>query len=237
MTLSEFVLIHGSFHGGWVWEDVAADLRQAGHTVHTPTLTGLGERSHLIAPYIGLSVNIEDIVNAFEYRDLTDIILVGHSYGGLVITGVAETCAERINQLVYLDGFIPEDGQSAWDIAPDAQEQWEERTNQTGTEWLVSPPDPADKYGESGPLVARHREQLTPMAMWTHEEPIRLPENRAEDLPRSYVECTEYETFRHMGKKARNGEFDYYRLETHHNPIFYTPELVSNLLRSISESG
>jgi pimeloyl-ACP methyl ester carboxylesterase len=234
--MSEFVLVHGSYHGGWVWEAVAADLRDAGYEVHAPTMTGLGERSHLIAPYIGLSVHIEDIVRTLECRDLTDVVLVGHSYGGLVITGVAEACAERLVRLVYLDGFVPEDGESAWDIAPDAQEAWEARMAATGTEWLVLPPDPADKYGETGSLADWHREQLTPMSMWTHEEPIRLPENRAAELPRSYIECTEYRTFRHMGEKARDGEFDYHRLETHHNPILYMPELVSERLLSIVDS-
>jgi len=235
--MSKFVLVHGSFHGGWVWKDVAATLRNAGHTVHTPTLTGIGDRSHLISPNIGISVNVTDIVNYLEYNDLQDVILVGHSYGGLVISGVAEACADRLKRLVYFDGFIPEDGQSAWDIAPAAQERWENRASQTSPAWLVPPPDPTVKYGEHTDRVEWHREQLTPMAMWTHEERLQLPDNKAATLPRSYIECTQYEIFQHMAEKARTEGFDFYSLDTHHNPIVYQPELVSDTLLSIANTA
>ena len=233
--MSECVLVHGSFGGGWVWEDVATSLRKAGHTVHTPTLTGVGERSHLVSPNVGLSVNIKDIVHTLMYQDLEDIVLIGHSYAGLVITGVAEACAHRINRLVYFDGFVPEDGESAWDINPNGRERWRRRTERTGTDWLVSPPDPAEKYDETGSRADEHRDLMTPMAMWTHEEPIRLPNHRASDLPRSYIECLDYEFFREMGTKAREGDFDHYEFDTHHNPIFYEPEQTSDLLRPIIE--
>lgn len=234
--MSEIVLIHGSFHGGWVWEPVASTLRGAGHSVHAPTLTGLGERSHLVGPNVGLSVNVRDVVKVLETRELTDVVLVGHSYGGLVVTGAAESCADRIERLVYLDGFVPEDGQSAWDIAPHAQPRWESQMAETGTDWLVAPTDPAEKYGETGPEADRHRERLTPMAMWTHEEPIHLPEGRASDLPRSYVECTGDEKFRSASEKAKREGFDHHEMDTHHNPVYYHPDRTATVLRSIVES-
>lgn len=196
-------------------------------------MTGLGERHHLIGPTVGLHVNIQDIINVIEYRNLSDIVLVGHSYGGMIITGVAEAYADRIQRLIYFDGNFPEDGQSAWDLSPDVAKQWEERTAGTGTDWLVHPPDPAEKYGETGARADRQRDLMTPMAMWTHEEPIRLPKNRATELPRSYIKCTGYEGFQQMGEKARSENLDYYELKTHHNPIFYEPAVATEVLRSI----
>src|SRR5580700_2534506 len=98
-----YVLVHGGGHGGWCWQRVVPLLRAAGHEVYTPTLTGLGERSHLLRPDIDLDTHIADVVGVLRYEDLTDVILVGHSYGGMVITGVADRALARIGQLVYLD--------------------------------------------------------------------------------------------------------------------------------------
>ena len=102
-----FVLVHGARHGGWCWQRVARLLRAAGHDVYTPTLTGLGERAHLLSPAIGLDTHIKDILGVLFYEDLRDVVLVGHSSAGMVITGVAEQTAERLRHLVYLDAFVP----------------------------------------------------------------------------------------------------------------------------------
>src|ERR1700760_4452365 len=101
--MATFVLVHGSWHGGWCYARVARLLRAAGHEVYTPTLTGMGERSHLAGGHINLDTHIRDIRNVFEYEDIGDAILCGHSYGGMVITGVAGEIGERIRSLVYLD--------------------------------------------------------------------------------------------------------------------------------------
>lgn len=110
-----YVLVHGAWHGGWCWKKVKALLEAGGHNVFTPTLTGLGERAHLLTPQINLSTHIEDIVSMLEYEDLFNVILVGHSYAGMVISGVAEKVANRISQLVYLDAFLPEDKKAVTD--------------------------------------------------------------------------------------------------------------------------
>lgn len=102
-----FVLVAGTWHGGWVWRDVRRALRRKGHTVFTPTLTGTGERIHLMSPDIGLDTHIEDVVNVIEYEELSDVILVGHSFAGLVITGVADAMRERIRRVVFLDALVP----------------------------------------------------------------------------------------------------------------------------------
>jgi pimeloyl-ACP methyl ester carboxylesterase len=115
-----FVLVHGAWHGGWCYSRVAELLRARGHRTFTPTMTGLGERSHLATPDITLSVHVNDIVNVLRFEDLHDVVLCGHSYGGLVISGVVEVVPERIAALVFLDAFVPEDGQSLHDLVPES---------------------------------------------------------------------------------------------------------------------
>ncbi|QEH82034.1 alpha/beta hydrolase [Sphingomonas sp. C8-2] len=108
-----YVLVHGAWHGGWCWRDTAAILRKAGHVAHMPTLSGLGERSHLGVDIVNLDLHIKDVVNLITFEELTDIVLVGHSYAGMVITGVADRLADRIRSIVYLDAFVPQkDGDS-----------------------------------------------------------------------------------------------------------------------------
>jgi pimeloyl-ACP methyl ester carboxylesterase len=114
--LATFVLVHGAWHGGWCWERVARLLRHQGHSVHAPTLTGVCERSHLASADIDLATHITDVANEIRWKELEDIVLVGHSYGGMVVTGLAEQCADRISSIVYLDAFLPNDGQSLYDI-------------------------------------------------------------------------------------------------------------------------
>src|SRR5690349_6838041 len=114
--MATFVLVHGAWSGGWCYDKVAERLRAKGHRVFAPTLTGQGERSHLAGIAINLSLHISDVLNVFHYEELKDAVLAGHSYGGMVVTGVADRIPEKINALVYLDAFLPEDGQSLFDI-------------------------------------------------------------------------------------------------------------------------
>ena len=107
-----FVLVHGAWHGGWCWRRVADVLQQRGHNVFTPTMTGLGERSHLIDGKINLTTHVTDIVNVIKWESLNDIVLVGHSYGGIIISGVAEAMRDTIGSIVFLDAFVPESGDS-----------------------------------------------------------------------------------------------------------------------------
>src|SRR5580700_6619085 len=118
-----FVLVHGAWHGGWCFARVAEILRAQGHRVFTPTLTGLGERVHLASTEITLSTHVTDIVNVVRYEDLHDVVLLGHSYGGMVISGVVEVVPERVGALVYLDAFVPENGESLLDLVPEWQRE------------------------------------------------------------------------------------------------------------------
>ena len=118
--MSLFVLVHGTGHGGWCWKFVRDILDEQGHRVYTPTLTGCGERVHLLHPDIGLEMHIQDIVNVLEWEELENVVLVGHSYGGLVISGVADRAKERLRHLVYLDAIVPGDGDSLLSARRDA---------------------------------------------------------------------------------------------------------------------
>src|SRR5215469_2989589 len=115
--MATYVLVHGGGHGGWCYRRVARLLRAAGHEVYAPSLTGLGERSHLLSPQVDLDTHIRDVTSLLHYEDLTDVILVGHSYGGMVITGIADRAADRVGRLVYLDAANPKNGQSLVDVS------------------------------------------------------------------------------------------------------------------------
>src|SRR5438270_1078401 len=128
-AVSTYVLVHGAWGGSYGWRKVRPLLQQAGHTVFSPSLTGQGERAHLATPEVNLSTHIQDVCNTLWYEDLTDVILVGHSYGGMVVTGVADRMPERIKHLVYLDAFLPGDGQSLYDLGGG--------TGRDSTDWRV----------------------------------------------------------------------------------------------------
>ena len=108
--MATFVVAHGAWSSGWAWKKMRPLLRAAGHEIFTPSYTGLGERSHLSSPDVTLETHIQDIANVLFYEDLTDVVLIGHSYGGMVATGVADRASERIRQVIYLDAFVPRDG-------------------------------------------------------------------------------------------------------------------------------
>jgi pimeloyl-ACP methyl ester carboxylesterase len=116
--MATFVLVHGAWHGSWCWKRVRRRLQQAGHEVFTPTLTGIGERSHLLSKTVDLETQTLDVLNLVKWEELSDFVLCGHSYGGMVISGVADRIPERIRSVVFLDAFVPEDGQCLMDLAP-----------------------------------------------------------------------------------------------------------------------
>jgi pimeloyl-ACP methyl ester carboxylesterase len=135
-----FVLVHGAWHGGWCWVRVARLLREQGHQVFTPTLTGLGERSHLLAPGITLKTHITDVVNMLKWERLEDVVLCGHSYGGMVISGVAEEMQRAIGAVVFLDAFVPENGQALIDATSQATR---ERIQAAAQKSEIAVPPPA----------------------------------------------------------------------------------------------
>src|SRR5215831_5722049 len=138
--MATFVLVHGAWHGGWCWKKVTPLLRAAGHEVYTPTLTGLGERVHLASPKVDLTTHIQDVVNVLDYEDLHEVVLVGHSYGGVVIAGVADRVPSRVGHLVYLDAGVPHNGEGYLDLLPNLRALIEEDSRLNGDGWRVPPP-------------------------------------------------------------------------------------------------
>jgi pimeloyl-ACP methyl ester carboxylesterase len=145
--MATFVLVAGAWHGGWCWKRVRPLLRKAGHEVFTPTLTGLGERVHLLSPEVDLETHVTDIVNVLKYEDLTDVVLVGHSYSGVVVGVVSHRVPERIAQVIYLDALVPENGKSIRDLHADhgLHESVQRARQRLETEpdgWKDAPPAP-----------------------------------------------------------------------------------------------
>ena len=134
------MLVHGAWHGGWCWRRVSGILAAGGHRVYAPTLTGLGERSHLLDPKVGLATHIADIVNVLKWEDLNDIVLVGHSYGGIIISGVAEQMGPVIGSMVFLDAFVPENGDSLASLASPVIREAIDAAVQRGDTALKPPP-------------------------------------------------------------------------------------------------
>jgi pimeloyl-ACP methyl ester carboxylesterase len=152
--MATFVLVHGAWHGGWCWSRIAPQLRAAGHIVQTPTMTGFGERSHLLTSDVGLETNITDIMNVLLWEDLSDVILVAQSYAGMVTTSVADRMPERIAALVYINAFIPGDGISQNDMLPNwRREMIEEETSQDPDAWRMPAPSP-ELIGVTDPAIA-----------------------------------------------------------------------------------
>jgi pimeloyl-ACP methyl ester carboxylesterase len=191
--MATFLLVPGAWLGGWCWQGVTPALREAGHTVYTPTLTGLGERVHLGTPGTDLEVHITDIVNVLAWEEPRDVILVGHSYGGLVITGVADRAPDRIAGLVYLDALVPGDGQALRDFqGPEERAAQEEGMRHHGDGWRIPVPDDLgpEGAGMTADDLRRFREKGTGQPAATFAQPIRLTNPDGPTCPRAYIWCS-----------------------------------------------
>ena len=187
--MATFVLVHGAWSGGWCYHKVAARLRAGGHTVFTPTLTGQGERAHLLAGTINLSLHIDDVLAVMHYENLDGVVLAGHSYGGIVITGVADRAPERIAALVYLDAFLPEDGQSLFDINIPANTQ-RFIANAGAHGGLAVPAPPAAFFNVNTEDAPRVDALATPFPLGCFTEKLKLTGAYKTIARRSYVHGT-----------------------------------------------
>jgi len=239
--MSIYVLVHGGGHGGWCYQPVARLLRAQGHEVYTPTLTGLGERAHLLSPAIDLDLQITDIVNVLEYEDLRNVILVGHSYGGMVITGVADRAAERIGHLVYLDAATPENGQSLLDIAePFMNAARAQGRVVNGIELVLFPgTDPLQFFGVEDPeQIAWMKPKLTPHPWKCFEQKLRLTNGAATaKIPQSHIVCTATLPGRDRAKleSVSNGRF--WDIDTGHDLMITEPQAVTTMLLRVAATG
>ncbi|MDO9404400.1 MAG: alpha/beta fold hydrolase [Polaromonas sp.] len=187
-----FVLVHGAWHGGWCWTRVAGRLRALGHDVHVPTLTGLGERRHLISPQVNLDTHVDDVVNLMEFEELNDVVLVGHSYAGIVISGVADRAPERLRQLVYLDALLLDSGKSIFSSFPKSvidQRMAVIRESGGGVGAPVALPPAA--FGVHDAQDARWvARRMTPQPVGTYLQPLTLQSPLGNGRPKAYIDCT-----------------------------------------------
>ena len=237
--LSTFVLVHGGGHGGWCYAPLARLLRAAGHDVRTPTLTGLGDRSHLRAPAVDLDLHITDVVNLLRYDDLRDVVLVGHSYGGMVITGIADRAADRVGKLVYLDAANPVNGQSLVDVTDGAICAIRDLGKTIdGVELVLFPESmPPEFYGVTDPAdVAWMAERLTPHPWRCFEQPLRLTNEAALwAIPQFHIVCTSTLATRDqtlMEDARRDGRL--WAIDTGHDLMMTEPQAVADALLEIA---
>jgi pimeloyl-ACP methyl ester carboxylesterase len=187
--MATFVLVHGGWHGGWCWQKVIPFLDAAGHEVYAPTLTGLAERASELSPEVGLDTHIQDVVGLLEEKQLQGVILVGHSYGGMVITGVVDQVPERIAHLVYLDTFVPRDGESVASVSPTVIRLLRLQAQIQDDGWKIAP---SGTYGVTKePDRSWVRSKLTPQPLKTLLDRLHL-QNPAivSTKPRTHIDCT-----------------------------------------------
>ena len=243
--MATFVLIHGAWHGGWSWWKTAPLLRKAGHRVLAPSLTGLGEREHLAAllppAAINLDLHVRDVVAVLNAEDLTDVILVGHAYAGMVITGVAELAPERISTLAYVNGVAPADGEAMVDqleavrgpefvarirgfIAEGAPFMPAPTTgNEIAQRWGIT--DPSDQ--------AFMLSRLSPQPTLTFAQPVRIGNPDAAALRREFILCSE-SGFETVAQRAADSGWGVHHIDTGHDPMVTTPRDLADILLTMA---
>lgn len=218
-----FVIVHGAWGGSWAFKKVDSLMTADGYVVYRPPLTGQGERVHLASPNVDLSTHIKDVVNMILFENLQDIVLVGHSYGGMVITGVADQVPDRIRKLIYLDAFLPTDGESVFTANPQ------------GANWIK----PMEKDGMIVPSWVKADQPLprdVPQSIKTFSEPIALKNSKAKDIPGVYIltvdegKKPEEDTFGIFAERAKKRKWKYIEMIADHNPQWSIPQDLVKLL-------
>ena len=229
-----FLVCHGAWSAGWAWKKMHPLMSKAGHRLVTPSYTGLGERAHLAIPSIDLETHITDMLNVIKYEDLRDIVLIGHSYGGMVATGVADRARDKVKQLIYIDAFVPDDGQSLLDLNEKDRARVEE-TASSGDGWRVPPnPPPPDTPPADVDWLSERRVHM----------PIKCFQTRLKlhggslTLPRSYIYATRTtpaDTFGRFAKMAKaDAAWRYYEIDASHAPNVTAPDALMALLDEIA---
>jgi pimeloyl-ACP methyl ester carboxylesterase len=240
--MSTFVLVPGSCLGAWAWNRVTPLLRAAGHEVHPLTLTGFGDRAHLVTPQTDLATHVQDVVAVLETEELSDVVLVGHSYAGAVVGGAAERAAGRIARLVLLAGTLPVDGASLFDVAgPEFRTAIEKVAATRGGGWGVPffSDEELDRYWGDHELTAEDlrwiRAHAAPQPLATFRSVQRIGDPAAAALPRTYVRCTHDPAPPPV--LPGDAGWEHAELDTGHWPMVTRPAELTRLLGAIAEGG
>lgn len=219
-----YVIVHGAWGGGWAFKKVDSLLAETGSIIYRPTLTGQGERVHLATKNVGLDTHIKDVVNTILYEDLYHVILIGHSYGGMVITGVADSVPERITKLIYIDALVPEDNESVNSIFGKGDEKFEVKNGYVIPPWVPE--------GKTPPKDVPH-----PLKTWTDSISLKNPDRLK--IPTTYILTvdkgldTEQDDFASQAERANNKGWSMLQLESDHNAQWSAPEALVKMLKEI----
>ena len=231
-----FLLIHGAWHGGWVWNEISEILNYQGYSVSTPTLTGLGEKKHLLSSKITIDTFIEDVVNHIIFENLNNIILVGHSFAGSVISGVADKLKDRIQKLIYFDAVILKDGQKPFDIAPkELVKERIELAKRFGNGISIPAPS-ADAFGvfdvKKSLLL---EEKLTPHPLSTYQSKLTIKNEIGNGIPLFYIFCNNpvYKSLESSREVVRKLKWPIFELNAGHDAMLTHPKETLNLLMKI----
>jgi pimeloyl-ACP methyl ester carboxylesterase len=232
--MSDFILVHGAWHGAWCWKRILPGLRAAGHRAFPVPLTGTGERAHLLSPAIRLSTHIEDVAAVIEAEELEGAILVGHSYAGMVITGVADRLAGRLAHLVYLDASVPLPGES-WS-SPHPPAVIEARRKAIAETGAIPPPDPVI-FGLAGDDAAWVARRQRPHPGGVYEDPLTFDAARIAALPRTFIDChaPALETIAPSRRRARTQPgWRHAEIATGHDPMISAPDALLAILLALA---
>lgn len=235
--MATFVLVHGGWHGAWCWDRVVPLLTAAGHAVSTPTLAGLGDRAAELHPEIDLEHHVAEVAASIDPDGPRDVVLVGHSYGGMVVAAVAARRARRVAGLVYLDAFVPEDGQALFDLAPPGRADGiRELARRHGEGWMVPPPTPQDMGIIAEDEVRWLAAHMTPQSIATLEQPVRFGGDMPDSAlaPRMFIHCISdppSPTFLPFADRARSTPgWTLHELTTGHDAMLTVPGDLARLL-------
>ena len=238
--MANFVLVHGAWHGGWCWQRVSALLQQQGHRVHAVTLTGLGERAHLLSPAITLDTHIDDVVSAIEVEELHDVVLAVHSYAGMIGTAVADRIGKHLKHLVYVDAVIPKPGESWSSTQSAATQQQRLSAAQASTRFSFPPPDP-EVFGLIDADHAWVKRRQTPHPGNTYQAPLSFDVKRVAAIARTFVNCTQpaLGTIEPSRLRAKDPKFwdgawlpnsKIVEIKTGHDPMISEPAALAKIL-------
>jgi len=226
-----FVLVHGEWHGGWCWSRLGGLLRVVGHDVHTPTLTGLGDRAHLAHADVDLALHVQDVVAFLEAEEITRAVLVGHGYGGMVISGVAAKAANRLSHLTYVDAFVPANGQSVFDLLPaERAEAMRAAAHAEGEGWRIPPLTP-QRYGVTAAKdVEWLARRLVPQPIKTFEQSLESASPGR--LKRTYVDCSSPASgaFDRFVELRDDHAWQFHEVKTGHDAMITSPAALAKIL-------